>query len=244
MTYTKVLTALVFSLTLACNNNDDNSNTNPGNDNGGTANDIIEQTDLVGNWNKGCEASGVAGFRNDSLVFDATTVQLVTQVHQSDSTCTGTSDFEARANFNYTVPTFDPAANNNIDLVLNNIRAKFNSPLATNAANAADFCGFDDWAVGVEKDVTGRDCIEELPDSGGQFFQIFKLETEDRLFVGQVDSAHDGESAAERPNALESKPYVRVGASVPPTTTSTTTTTTTSSTLITISPTTISTTLR
>lgn len=211
MTFAKILSALFLCLTISCAQDDYHPDPPANNDNSGAADDDapITQADLVGNWSKPCEAAGTAGFRKDALTFDATTVQLQTQVHQGDSSCEGTADLEARANFNYTVPSFDPAANNQIDLVLNHIRAKINSALAVAAANTQNFCGFSDWAIGVEKDVTGRDCIEELPGAGGRFFQIFKFETRDRLFVGQVDSAHDGDTAAERPTALEATPYTR-----------------------------------
>lgn len=212
MAFSKTLTILLLSLTMACANNDDDDS-NSGNDNSGnndSANDVLEVGDLVGTWEKTCESAGSVGFRRDSLVFDASTVQLIAELHQGDSACEGTSDLRAVAHFNYTVPAFDPAANSQVDLVLNSIRAQFNSNLAVTAANAANFCGYADWAVGVEKDVTGRNCIEELPGAGGNFFQIFHFENESRLFVGQVDSAHDGETAEERPVALEATPYTRV----------------------------------
>ena len=91
-------------------------------------------------------------------------------------------------------------------MILTTIKAKVNTPAAQVAANAEELCGFTDWQIGIEKDVTGLNCIENLPSSGGDFFQIFFL-GDDRLFVGEIDDDHSGETADERPETLEAMPF-------------------------------------
>lgn len=215
MSLRKILSMFVLIFAVACSSNNDDDNAGSSDGSGGTGNDgaatdgAITTADLIGTWMKACHSAGTAGFRNETLTFDATTVELGSFLHQSDSTCAGTPDVEARANFAYTVGSFDPVAINPIDMTLNHIRAKVNSNAAALAANTAELCGFTDWAPGVEKDVTGRGCIEQLPGTGGRFYQIFKLETESRLFVGQIDDAHDGETSGERPVALEAEPFTK-----------------------------------
>jgi len=206
MNFKKTLLILSLAFAVACNNNDDSSDSNTG----GLATDPLDMTDLNGSWTKICQAMAPSGFRKDSLVIDATTVQMIAQIYpQADGTCAGTADLEARANLNYTIAAFDPAIHNPVDMSLNQILAKVNSTTAAAIANASSFCGFNDWAVGVDKDVTGRNCVTNLPSAGGAFYQIFKLEDANRLFVGQIDTDHDGTTPAKRPTALEATPYTK-----------------------------------
>lgn len=180
------------------------------NDNGGDDdNDVLDRSDLNGTWVKACESAGTLGFRRNRLTFTNTTVQFRADIHQNDSTCNNTADLEVRSNFTQTTPGFTAGQNSNVDATLQNIKAKFNTNTAATAANVANFCGFSDWAAGVEKDVTGRDCIEDLPDAGERFYQIVRLESESRLFVGQVTDSQDGSSPGDRPTNLESTPYTK-----------------------------------
>jgi len=206
MKFKKIFLIFSFAVAAACNDYDDSSDNNSG----GLATDVLGITDLYGSWTQTCEAIAPTGFRKDSLVIDATTVQMIAQIYpQTGSSCAGTADVEARANLNYVITAFNPAMNNPVDMSLNQILAKVNSVTAAAVANASSFCGFNDWSVGVEKDITGRNCVTNLPSAGGAFYQIFKLEDANRLFVGQIDTDHDGTTTAKRPTALESTPYTK-----------------------------------
>jgi hypothetical protein len=181
-----------------------------GSDNGGGgSDDSLDRTDLLGTWTKPCTNMGTVGFRQDSLVIGATTVQIRMDFDQTDSTCRGNPDLEARGNFTYTTPAFQPLVNTNIDLVLKTIKAKIKNTAAVATANAASFCGFNDWAVDVEKDVTGRDCIQDMPAANKNFYQILRLETAHRLFVGALTEAQDGSDPSKRPTNLESVPFTK-----------------------------------
>jgi hypothetical protein len=216
----KILLAILISVTMGCTKNDDDNNNNttaappaapaPPN-NGGTGNNSgAPVPELVGTWVKPCTTGGANGHRRDSLAIDATTFQMMVSYDQADATCAGTPDLEARAVFNYSLPAAYTAGNvNNVDLVLNNVLARVNSTTGAAAANVASLCGFNDWQAGVERDVTGRHCIEDLPDRGRQYYQIFKLQGTNQLFVGNFDSTHNGESPAQRPAELETQPFTK-----------------------------------
>jgi hypothetical protein len=93
-------------------------------------------------------------------------------------------------------------------MVVNSIRARFNTNEGVALANTTGFCGFRDWSTGVEKEVSGRNCIEGLPSAGQPYYDIFKVQTP-QLFIGQVDQAHGGKTPETRPTQLESTPYTR-----------------------------------
>jgi len=79
--------------------------------------------------------------------------------------------------------------------------------------NTGSFCGFNDWALGVSKDVTGLTCnSSSIPSAGDMSYDIFQIYTtsipsagivEGELNFGYYDASHDGTSDAQRPTSLD-----------------------------------------
>lgn len=77
-------------------------------------------------------------------------------------------------------------------------------------------CGFRDWAAGVAKVVTGRECdffglgsVVRVPATGDRKFGVVKA-GEGMLFFGRLSPARDGSSPEKRPLELDPAPYRKV----------------------------------
>lgn len=80
--------------------------------------------------------------------------------------------------------------------------------------NHASACGYNDWAVGVAKDVTGKDCGGGalMPKAGEQRYDILRFLGSDHYLTGKQTTQFDGLSAANRPRELDTqKVYTRTG---------------------------------
>lgn len=203
----KAFLSLIIFLSLACSDNDDNddANLNPAD----PSNNAATVPELQGTWTKPCASAGAeGGFSRNIIAVQANNIQLQALVFQNSSTCEGTADLDARAQFTLTVPSFASGQVNSIDLIHQQLLAKFNTTQAAAFANVSAFCGFTDWQVGVDKNVAGRNCIANIPATGQPFYQIFQV-SPSQLFVGQIDNQTNGQTPETRPTKLESTPYTR-----------------------------------
>lgn len=204
-----LILSLLVVLASACKDNDFTTNSTDNGSNGDQSSPANVPGDLLGSWSKPCASAGAqGGFARNSITVDTQTATFMSQVYQTSSDCSGTPDLESRANFNYTIPTFVAGQKSPINLTMNAINARFNTATAVALANASSFCGFTDWQVSVERNVTGRNCIADLPAAGQPYYHLFQV-TGSQLFIGQIDSAHSGRTPETRPTELESTPYAR-----------------------------------
>jgi hypothetical protein len=202
------ISLLIFA-SLGCSQNSDTTNNTPapGTDNPNT---VAAVPELLGTWTKPCASGGGStGFSKNSFIVDADKLQIQASVFQSSSDCTGTADLETRAQFKYSVANYVTGQVNPIDMTLQQVLARMNTAQGILVANAANFCGFNDWKITVDKDVTGRNCVAHLPSAGEPYYQIFKISDSD-LFIGEVNTLHTGRTPESRPVALETTPYKKV----------------------------------
>jgi len=69
--------------------------------------------------------------------------------------------------------------------------------------NSTSYCGFNDWAVAVGKDITGQTCSGyTMATAGTRVYNIFYV-TNGVLKFGIGDSSHDGSSDTLRPITLD-----------------------------------------
>lgn len=198
---------LCLVLVSACANDDSVSSSSGGS--GGQSTNPPPVGDLIGTWNKIC-GSSVASleFARSSIIVGATTATMLTQIFQTSSTCAGTPEMETRSSLGYQAPSYVAGAVNFINMVVNSVQVRINTAVAVQAANLASFCGFNDWQLGVEREVAGRTCVSNLPAAGQPYYDIFKIQG-GNLFIGQVDATHDGKRPENRPSELEATPYTR-----------------------------------
>ncbi|MDH5561044.1 MAG: hypothetical protein OEY59_09355 [Deltaproteobacteria bacterium] len=93
------------------------------------------------------------------------------------------------------------------------IRGVFLKPIVQDAVtflNQDSLCGFNDWAIGVEKDISGRSCAfgdqggsEVMPNKGDMMYDIF-VQTNNLLFFGDsYDATNDGSTPETRPQDID-----------------------------------------
>ena len=78
------------------------------------------------------------------------------------------------------------------------------------AANDQALCGFTDWAVGVEKDLTGVDCGDGsvMPKAGAMSYDIYQIKDGQLYFGDSSRDGHDGSSPTTRPTKINTDmPY-------------------------------------
>ncbi len=191
----------VFS---ACAQNSDNGAAPPGPNN--PINRAASAPEIIGNWAKPCASGGSAQSSKNTFLVDDQHVQIQTDVYPSNADCTGAADLQSRAQFQYVVNNDKPGQVNAIDMTLQQVLARLNTDKAVAAANIATFCGFKDWKLSVDKDVTGKNCIADIPDANNPYYQIFKVSGTD-LFIGEVNTQHTGRTPESRPTVLETTAY-------------------------------------
>lgn len=81
--------------------------------------------------------------------------------------------------------------------------------------NARSVCGFRNWELNAEKDVTGRECdffglgsVIQIPDFGDQRYGILRI-SGNELYLGKLSLEKNSLSPETRPTELESAPFRR-----------------------------------
>ena len=85
--------------------------------------------------------------------------------------------------------------------------------------NEIPFCGYNDWVVNKAKEITGRQCLDDLPPVPKIDDTVYDLmqekasqEGKRRLYfgiaVGKSDQQRDGRTEAERPQVLIDDEYL------------------------------------
>lgn len=104
---------------------------------------------------------------------------------------------------------------NHIDFQFASIRARLMSAIAINDFNRRKVCGFDDWQLGSEKEISGRSCEifyvgipQRLPTVGEMRYGIYQLR-EDRLSFGKLSRDKDATTPDKRPTEFNSRFYTR-----------------------------------
>ncbi len=103
-----------------------------------------------------------------------------------------------------------------IDFTFSSVALRALDTRSAGAWNQRGVCGFRDWAPGVEKDVTGRECdffglgtVVQVPRAGDRRFGIVKGAPGALLF-GRLSPDHSGMTPESRPQVLDPMPYRRI----------------------------------
>lgn len=208
----KILLCLMTLLAVACADNDDDDTpaVPGGNGGGGQSGGNPPVAELIGSWTKPCHnaGSGVGHVRN-SITVDVQNVSMLTQLYRTSTDCSGTSELETRSSLAYQVPNHQAGAVNQINMVVNSIRARLNTEEAVTTANLTSLCGITNWKLSEEREIAGLSCVTDLPAAGQPFYSLFQVQNANRLFIGKVDPVRDGSSPEKRPTELESEAYSR-----------------------------------
>lgn len=97
----------------------------------------------------------------------------------------------------------------NIDTTVQSLSWMVYDQDTVNAFNTMATCGFTDWMVGVEKDITGLSCMTGPTQAGMKIYSIVKV-NDVALFFGESDNVHDGTTESLRHRVLGAKGFDKV----------------------------------
>jgi hypothetical protein len=194
----------VFALA-ACSNS---SSSNPGGSNTPQAGGNVPAA-LQGTWHKACRNTGSSTYAVESIILADTTVTSQTEVYLGDATCGSNQFIRARVEAGVAIGSASTiaAGASDVDLVANHTWLTYTNSVAVSSANSSSFCGFTDWQLNVEKEVTGLVCAgEQQMAAGTRHYDLFKFEN-NMLYVGLKDAAHDGTAPEKRPVQVDPAGY-------------------------------------
>lgn len=88
---------------------------------------------------------------------------------------------------------------NNRDLTLQNV---FYTPMTAEGAqvlNEIEFCGVSNWKLDVRQSMLNKDCGQgEFFIAGTKLYSIFKLSSDQKLFLGEASENFDGSAPSKR----------------------------------------------
>jgi hypothetical protein len=100
-----------------------------------------------------------------------------------------------------------------LDFIFSSVSLKPRDERTAETYRARILCGFRDWAVNEEKEITGRQCdffglgsVVDIPAKGDKKFGIVKV-APGALYFGRLSPARDGSSVEMRPEELDPIPY-------------------------------------
>jgi hypothetical protein len=96
-----------------------------------------------------------------------------------------------------------------LDLSFNTFRSKPLTATEAGLVNGYQYCGFTDWAAGVEKDVLGRNCVNFSIPVGGKSLDLYQV-VGTGLTFGKNAKIAAQLSEADRPTALDpQRPFTK-----------------------------------
>lgn len=164
-----------------------------------------ENTRIKGQWETACSGSRIIAIE---IVNDKTDYFLkVTRSLFSDPKCIRLTEEKT---YNYSYETDD--SSNDINFTLRSAFFRKVSLNAKDLANENEECGFNDWKLGVPKEITGeRDCNGfEVGNAGRTYYNIFEVDSNSKSLrfgltpdVGTYWSQFGSLRASSRPETLD-----------------------------------------
>lgn len=159
-----------------------------------------------GTWLRPCSTTAGVGSAKHAILVDADNSNFVHTEYvylESDTTCVGTRIMTAQYVGNFNARSASPGYE--IDVPNFSITFTVEEQNTLDSFNTASYCGFNNWVINVAKPVTGLSCGGALMPA--QFYSIFKVDNNNRLYMGALDASHDGTTPAKRPTTYESSYY-------------------------------------
>jgi len=197
---------IMASVTAACSSSNGDSGT-PKDNPGAQA---IDESVIQGSWKDACQSYGGGGYERslENLISVVGADLTVTVNTFNNKTCSNSLSDMMKIKFTFEIPSrsnLDPNTFN-LNLTLQSVTQIVFDQDAANAFNTVAHCGFTNWVVGVEKNITGLACISGL---NSKTHSILKVSATS-LQVGSPDNAHNGKTEAQRHVQLEAKVYSKV----------------------------------
>ena len=167
---------------------------------------------VIGNWKDTCKTWGSgdqlsSGYTTAS--FAESTVVFVGENYKSTD-CTGEKTSSMKMTFSFEIPSRSSLGANVFDFntTPRNVVYIISDQDTVNVMNTLAYCGFTDWVVGVEKDITGKSCFIG-PKSGEVIYSVMKI-TETQLQLGEPDDSHIGKTPEQRHVQFASQSFIKI----------------------------------
>lgn len=151
--------------------------------------------DLDGTWETPCYMGAKTQLSYSNLALNGTYIEY------SDMTCT-TQRHTTTWTGTATVGDEVQDGVRKLDLSFSSFRSKPLTPAEATFVNQNMYCGFTDWASGVEKDVLGKSCYGFSIPNGGKSLDIYQVNGGTLLF-GRGSKIAVQLTEADRPTALD-----------------------------------------
>lgn len=170
-----------------------------------------EDTVLKGTWTAACQDASAGSV-------EATNSQITvvgTRYEDDDKTCAKTAVNRVTAVYGYSIggDAETPAGAKQIDLTVTSFKVVFLSSNQISALNSEKICGYSDWAVNVEKELSEAGCDEasSVTKAGSVWYNIFKIDA-DKLQVGNDsndEKVYQGKTAETRVREYDGLVYTK-----------------------------------
>lgn len=164
--------------------------------------DAAPGADLDGTWQSPCYMGAQTQLVYSGLALTGTYTEY------SDMTCT-TQRHITTWTGTATVGNEVQPGIRKLDLSFNSFRSKALTAAEATLVNMYQYCGFTDWAAGVEKDVLGRNCVNFSIPMGGKSLDIYQV-SGTTLLLGKNSKIAAQLTEADRPTALDpTRPFTK-----------------------------------
>ncbi|MFO0579126.1 MAG: hypothetical protein U1A78_34425 [Polyangia bacterium] len=158
--------------------------------------------DLDGTWESPCYMGAKTQLAYSNLALNGTYIEY------SDMTCT-TQRHITTWTGTATVGAEVQAGIHKLDLSFTSFRSKPLTAAEATFVNQNQYCGFTDWASGVEKDVLGKSCYGFSIPVGGKSLDIYQV-SGGMLLLGKGSKIAVQLTEAERPTELDpNRPFTK-----------------------------------
>lgn len=168
---------------------------------------------VQGSWQGPCMSS----IGNEHMISGMTVATfssselILTGSNFASKDCSGMETGKLTGSFAYEISTPSEIDPNifNLNVSLRSLSQVFYDQDEANAANSMSYCGFTDWIVGVEKDITGLACTSGMGSPGKTIFSIIKV-FDNQIQLGESDSSHDGSTPELRHVLLSEETFKNI----------------------------------
>lgn len=169
----------------------------------------VEGAQLSGTFQQACRTSGgysIIGI----LSFTGDTEVGTTNVFTGNNCGTMAYSFTLTGKITVGSVTTPPQGGNKLDVKITSATVTPKSQAGADLLNTNNFCGLDNWAVGVAQSIIDRSCDGRTYNVGTVIYTVF-AKNADSLLMGQIGlpgSLEDGSSDIHRPTTL-GQPFLR-----------------------------------